>query len=56
MLVAYECMQWAIERYVIKQEGVGVGEEGTSKDMRLTFACYRNDYLNSKPGREEFGE
>jgi ubiquinol-cytochrome c reductase subunit 8 len=46
LVIAYYTMQWAIERFVPMAVHVGV----------FTNNGHRNEYLNSKAGRLEFGE
>jgi ubiquinol-cytochrome c reductase subunit 8 len=46
LVIAYYTMQWAIERFVPMAVHIEV----------FTNGGYRNEYLNSKAGRLEFGE
>ena len=50
ILIAYYAMHWATERY-----GIALGNGKNDRDKE-TNAHDRNEYLNSKAGRAEFGD
>ncbi|KAI7116987.1 hypothetical protein KC337_g16145 [Hortaea werneckii] len=51
LLIAYETMQWAIER--IAERKTKIGPNGIEANLLWNV---RNEYLNSKQGRAEFAD